>query len=51
MNSQSSVVWRAVPQAIANIRWRWLPLCLTNKQALCASARVNSRLVTAHLEA
>jgi hypothetical protein len=42
-------LWRAAPWAIAIIRWRWLPLRLTSKQASCASARVNSRLVTAHL--
>jgi hypothetical protein len=44
-------LWRAVPWAIAIIRWCWLPLRLTSKQALCASARVNSRPVTAHLGA
>jgi hypothetical protein len=39
------------PRAIAIIRWRWPPLCLTSKQALYAGARVNSRLVTAHFGA
>jgi hypothetical protein len=37
------------PRAIAIIRWRLPPLCLTSKQALYAGARVNSRLVTPHL--
>jgi hypothetical protein len=46
-----TLLWRAVPRVIAIIRWRWLPLCLTSKQALCESARVNSCLVTAHLGA
>ena len=35
-----------VQRAIAIIRWRWPPLCLTSKQALYAGARVNSLLVT-----
>ena len=39
-------VWRAVPRAIAIIRWRWPPLCLTSKQALYTGARVNLLLVT-----
>ena len=46
-----SHLWRAMLRAIAIIRWRWPPLCLTSKQALYAGARVNSRLVTAHLRA
>ena len=47
----SQTLWRAVPLAIAIIRWRWPLLCLTSKQALYAGARVNSCLVTAHLRA
>jgi hypothetical protein len=35
-----------VLRAIAIIRWRGPPLCLTSKQALYAGARVNSLLVT-----
>jgi hypothetical protein len=33
------LLWRAMPWAIAIIRWCWLPLRLTSKQALCASAK------------
>jgi hypothetical protein len=38
-------------RAIAIIRWRWPPLCLTSKQALYEGVRVNSLLVTPHLGA
>jgi hypothetical protein len=44
--SRKHCMWRAMPRAIAIIRWRWPLLCLTSKQALYAGARVNSLLVT-----
>jgi hypothetical protein len=43
---RQQLLWRAVPWAIAIIRWHWPPLCLTSKQALYTGVRVNSLLVT-----
>jgi hypothetical protein len=47
--ARATQLWRAMLRAIAIIRWCWLLLYLTSKQALCTSVRVNSHLVTAHL--